>query len=262
MGLSVHDPFVDPLGNPLGLARNKSEGSAEAFIGPSLQIITTPGSGSRVLPKGANYRITIVGAGAAGAILLGGGSGAVAIKTGVVDKDSFRIAWLIGKGGDIDNPDGEATTLDGPPGLSMVAGGGDVTKGVAPSAIGGDINYIGAARKISAGIVTQLNVPGAGGFIARTGTYTGGGAGYAGGSGGRGGPVDSGGDNSVAPQGGAELGLGITDPTLTAAFSGQRGEPNTKGGDGGPGGGGGGASSNNAPMAGNGGVGMVRIELW
>ena len=255
MGLSVHDPFVDPLGNPLGLVQGGA--TALVFTGPALHIITSPGSGSLVVPKGAkNYRIVAIGGGAAGTSLSGGGSGAVAIKSGSIDKENFKISWVIGNAANAIAPSGTPTTVSGP-GISLVAPGGFPSNYESAIASGGDVNYAGM-RGYGNGetVPNATTTPAAGSGNAPT-TLNGGGSGYAGGKGGNGLSSAYNGGASTPVVGVGELGLGFA-PLATAltAFSGGNYVSGVKSGDGGIGGGGGGRPN------GLGGIGMVRIELW
>lgn len=255
MGLSVHDPFVDPLGNPLGLVQGGA--TALVFTGPALHIITSPGSGSLVVPKGAkNYRIVAIGGGGAGSNLAGGGSGAVAIKSGSIDKENFKISWVIGEAATVGEPQGSPTTVSGP-GMSLVANGGFPSTSWIAQASGGDVNYDGMRGYGNAQTVHNSTTGPAAGSGGSSGIYHGGGAGYAGGKGGAGLNSEYSGGASTPVVGVGELGLGFA-PLTTAltAFSGGNYVSGVKSGDGGIGGGGGGRPN------GLGGIGMVRIELW
>lgn len=247
----------NPLGNPLGLEKHAGA-VAGKYQGPGLVVITIPGPGEFYIPAGAtNYRIVAVGAGAAGGPTYGGGSGAVAIKQGVIDRPDFRIRWVIGNGGYPVSPDGEATTVSFADSI-LTAGGGIVTQNATASATGGDSNISGMIRRNNIGDGNSSTTPGAGSGNS-SGNYNGGGAGYAGGSGGKG--LNSGysGASSIAPIGVAETASNLSFSTATVTiYSGENYTSGSKSGDGGAGGGGGGRGDS----AGFGGVGMVRIEWW
>lgn len=260
MGLSVHDPFVDPLGNPLGLKLAGAEPGR--FLGPCLIIVTAEGPGSFVIPKGTTgYRIIAVGAGAAGTTSYSGGSGAVAIRHGTVDKNNIKISWSVGKGGDGISPGGEQTVVTGPD-FQLIAGGGVAAGALLDTAIatGGTYNYNGQRRLSTSEIREDSSTGPASGSGYGTSNINGGGSGYAGGQGGAGQSAAYTGGHSLVALGSAPIGLNVlATSTSSTIFSGQPYSSATnKSGDGGIGGGGGGRGTN----PGNGGVGTVRIELW
>lgn len=63
MGLSVHDPFVDPLGNPLGLAKV----AGLLSVNPTVVDFVNGAAGDFIIPKEFSFfRVTVVGAGGSG----------------------------------------------------------------------------------------------------------------------------------------------------------------------------------------------------
>lgn len=241
MGLSVHDPFVDPLGNPLGLAKTPGLLS----INPIIEYFNTPGSGVFEIDpnKYSFFRVFIVGGGAGGygsstvsARRAGGGGGSSISKViPVLGKTTIR--YVVGRGGYVgessDPNGGSSEAIFGS--YAMLATGGGLVYGGTGS--GGDLNFKGGAGSIGAG------EPGGGGGVSADGdkgdtptNSTGGGPGAGSGANAWGSYIKS--------NRGTDL-VGLT-------------PGNSLGGGEGGGGGGSANSGNRYP----GGVGIVRIELW
>lgn len=227
MGLSVHDPFVDPLGNPLGLARSSGSGY-EALLNDPVIIDFNSNSrltGTWLVPKDYKFiRVSAVGAGGGGR---GGGGGftqtkILKVKPGMtVEYSTAPLSSALGSGTNT-----TASVLDY---ALLATGGGASVSGSAgggaggPRGNGGDGGYGQNANGQA-----SYTGGGGGGNITTNGSYSGGG-----------GVGASGGTAQVGVGGGANTGWGS--PGVGTA--------------GGNWGGGGGFN-------GTGGAGGVRIELW
>lgn len=289
MGLSVHDPFVDPLGNPLGLAR-----SSESKLAPVvIDIPGAPQGGGTVtgILRGATkyrtYRVTAVGAGGRGHYPGGGGGGAAA--TDILPTNGFiDISYAIGANG---NESGVAAVSVAGYSLRGLSGKNATNNsaGAGGSATGGFTNFSGGAGGFGSsgyggsgggGAASQFGPGTNGGNYANntpSPNLTGGGGGGASG-GGSGVEAAGGGGGGIGCDGGASLNYAggksqmtlpiAPDPNEIASFAMFRSTPgevgaSLVGGTGGVGGGGGGG----IPLASNtvvgvGGPGIVRIELW
>ena len=265
MGLSVHDPFVDPLGNPLGLAKVISLLS----INPTIVDFINGAAGDFIIPAGFSFfRVTAVGGGAGGTVNGSGGGGGLsrsAIRSVVLgtaisytagiggasglnggdSSASFRDVLLYATGGQYvvaaSSPGGFGTggvnNFAGGAGAGVAGGGGGGSAG--PSSNGGD----GA----TSGSASSNSVDGGGGGS------TGGSS--AGGSGG-GGVMALGG---VRISTSTAINLGGTSKEFWGSAGGQA--VTTGAGNGGAWGGGAGRNSSGGSTA-IGGYGGVRIELW
>lgn len=271
MGLSVHDPFVDPLGNPLALPRKP--GGART-INPTIVDFVNGAAGDFTIPDGYSfYRVTVVGGGGSASDSYSGAGGGLARSPILPAQKGLTISYVASIGENW--PSGIASTnstanfgaysLLATPGKASVPGTGS----------GGTDNHKGGAGIISA----SPNARGAGGAagptadgqdaINQTTPYLGdgGGAGATGsttgGGGGGGGVMASGGarfsaaPNTVVPASGGIDYWG----SRGGSNASQPGDPVGGGGNGGNWGGGGGMRSNSG-RSGVGGYGGVRIELW
>lgn len=239
MGISVHDPFVDPLGNPLGLART----AGGSNINPTVIYLNTPGLGVFEIDpnKYSFFRVFIVGGGAAGfgnstaGSRRAGGGGGSAISKVIPVRGKTSIAYKVGEGGFSNvSPNGGSSQATFGTYDMLATGGGQVAGGTGS---GGDLNFKGGTGSIGVG------EPGGGGGVSADGdngttptNSTGGGPGAGSGANAFGSYIKS--------NRGLDL-VGLTPSTFLG---------------GGEGGGGGGSSATNGTNPG--GSGIVRIELW
>ena len=97
MGLSVHDPFVDPLGNPLGLAKvlgllsiNPTIVDLTGGFESSIDVV-----GDYVIPSGFSFfRVTVVGAGGAGTSIYSATGGGLARSAILPVKKGLVISYV------------------------------------------------------------------------------------------------------------------------------------------------------------------------
>ena len=239
MGLSVHDPFVDPLGNPLGLAKTPGLPS----INPTIEYFNTPGSGIFEIDpnKYSFFRVFIVGGGAAGfgnstvSARRAGGGGGSSISKVLPVRGKTSIAYKVGEGGFSNSrPNGGSSQATFGSYDMLATGGGQVFGGTGS---GGDLNFKGGAGSIGAGD------PGGGGGVSADGDN---GATPTNSTGG--GPGAGSGANAFGSYIKSNRGLNLVGLTPSAFLGG------------GEGGGGGGSGSIDG--ANPGGSGIVRIELW
>ncbi|SDQ71705.1 hypothetical protein SAMN04490192_2865 [Pseudomonas lundensis] len=278
MGLSVHDPFVDPLGNPLGLARQNLPLLNAA---PYLVIDFTSSAVVNVPTAYKKARFTIIGSGGDGqgaADGRGGQGGSSAVSEKIPIKGILDFTFVGGATGSAassltlrDVTGAVFGTLTAPGGASRLGTAsipGSGTPGFFSRGFAGGLGgNTGSSNSSGRGGGGAAGPEGKGGAGGGSGSGSGAEDGVGGsGGGGRGGaanpnPVPGygggglGGKGALGGLGAPHLALPIELPSLvltnTSALS-------TDGGVGG-GGGGGGSSSGNF---GKGGVGMLRLELW
>lgn len=255
MGLSVHDHFVDPLGNPLGLARRGEAGKPP-------MVIYQESIGTISLPIGySKLRVTLVGLGGQGGAGTadtndylcagaGGGCGGIA-QSSILAVLSKELRFS--RSGNVLLVEYGSLSMSATPG---VAGGNGVTGSPA-----GSIGAVGGAGGIGSG--GAINLQGASGKPGYRNPATG----YSV----RGG---AGGQSSQALNQCA--GIFMTPVTFMSGVGGSGalsqlnnaadGQPGVMGSGGGGGGSGwrnGPGTANTTPSAGGaGGPGFVRIELW
>ncbi|WP_459213855.1 glycine-rich domain-containing protein, partial [Pseudomonas lactis] len=100
MGLSVHDPFIDPLGNPLGLARESGAGAS--LISRGEQIWTVPGTYEWVVPKGVKSICAVAIGGGGGRNITSsrtGGGGATGYANNIAVSPGQIITVVVGAAG-------------------------------------------------------------------------------------------------------------------------------------------------------------------
>lgn len=258
MGLSVHDPFIDPLGNPLGLAKVLGLLS----INPTIVDFINGAAGDFIIPAGFSFfRVTAVGGGEGGTSARSGGGGGLARTAILPCTPGLTIKYAAGVGGGFSA--GATPSTVSFKNYNMVGGpASGITGGMGS---GGDANFKGGDGKtISRAGGGGAAGPTSDGGNADSSPYTGDGGGPGisgstgfGGSGGGGVGAPGGGMLSASPSAASVLpGVGNSIWGSPGAFS-----PGSAAGDGGAWGGGAGRRENSG-NTGNGGYGGVRIELW
>ena len=244
MGLSVHDPFVDPLGNPLGLARGLPTPKPVKKLKPAIYYFSDPGPGSMTIDPAeySFFRVFIVGGGgcgrgaSAGASRMTGSGGGSSISDILPITEAVKIDYTVGAG---------ATT------------------------------YIARAGSSTASFLATSMVATGGSYDTNAGLGTGGLRNFRGGRGatgssarpGGGGGVSADGDDGTTPTsstgGGSGSGAGADERGVTLKLNRDTdlvGSSSPDGLIGGKGGGGGNLAISDGNQ--DGGVGIVRIELW
>lgn len=252
MGLSVHDPFVDPLGNPLGLERSGGVSEYQALLSqPMIVSILSPNT-DYPIPKGYKfYRVTVVGKGGNGGSGTGqkGGGGGGLARSKIIPVSGRSVTVKLSTiAGDVfaEFADYLMVGRAGKNGGSAVAAGG--------IGEGGDYNFKGGDGSLASG-GGAAGTMGNGGNSGVSGTLDGGGGGsifssmgY--GGGGVGAPGQCIPDSRSTFPGYSNYWGGTTvDSTANSSYGGQWG-------------GGGGTVSNASTGLNTGGAGGVRIELW
>ena len=266
MGLSVHDPFVDPLGNPLGLARNSSQP-------PNPRTIYLPGSGVSLegtyeIPGMTSFaRFTVIGGGAgnAGSGNAGGGGGGLARSAVMPVTKGQSLSYTAGNWG-VRGQSGGTSSLSFGSLLMSATGGRSAGSGGIGS--GGEINTQGGAAIVGGGGCGGITTDGGNGggnatsaviYAGDGGGGGGGSSGFGGGGGGFGQPGGDGGISSTAANAGGPARDRRQGPTRGFTVPEYVNGAN-QGGEFGGGGGGGGSITN--PLSGRGGCGGIIIELW
>lgn len=260
MGLSVHDPFIDPLGNPLGLQRDNSK-----IINPT--VIDVRASSELKLPKEFSFfRVTVVGSGGKGGNgntgVGGGGGGGGFSRSPVLKISDFSSVSVARLANAFSATFGNwtLTATDGAAGAYPAV--------IAPGGVGS-----GGVENNSGGIGTSTQAGGGAGGPTSTGG--GGGNPYTGDGGGGGAPAPNGstgggGGGGVGAAGGYTFYGSGNNTTRNGgagkAIFGSRGGNGYLSAEGGAGAGGdwggGGGGGSTYVNGSTGGPGGVRIELW
>lgn len=261
MGLSVHDPFIDPLGNPLGLARTNDSAFEALLVQPTILTLT---NGTYLIDKQKYkfFRVTTVGKGGDGSYGNGscGGGGGGTAQSLIIPVAGRTIEILTSVvAGEV-----TASFLDvvqvGKPG-----GAGGLTASIGGMGVGGAYNFKGGDG-LTYGGAGAAGTRGNGGNSSQSGTQDGGG----GGAGNNiNGSINGGGGGGV---GAAGMATSTGGSIITSQQPGQSNNwgqtpmPAANGYDlrgGGWGGGGGSyAGSFNSNYLNTGGFGATRVELW